>query len=780
MGCANGKQDEPKDELAMASATGDLAAVRKCLSEGAPEQASRGSMPVHKAAAGGHADVVTALVQAGHNKDAKDTKNSYTALHVASQGGHEEVVRVLVQAGADTEAKDKSGLTSLYLAVHHGHAQPASVLLQAGANPKCESKSGLTALHMAVVAGDAELATALVQAGADKNASYDGDTPLHLAFDMEHTEIAEMLVQAGADIAAKDKDGDPLLHTFGENPAHAMMLIRAGADLEAKDSKGQTVLHRKVQMLYMQQAHAKGENEQANKKLFKRVKREVQQELKKYLSMVAKDHQKREIISTHFTQLKTRLEQEFLRLPIADAVSKLVQAGANVDVADEYDFTILMTAVSMGSTDLVKTLVQAGANVQTTNKQDDHTALMYASSQGHVDIVTVLVQAGANVEAKDKKYGSTALSHAVSSGHVDIVTILVRAGANTETKNVVGKTALHLAAAEGKVDIVAVLLRARANLEAKDDKSATPLHWAVHNNQAEVVRVLLQAGADTMAISALGTAEEAATLPVIQKLLTEPPQTKPIDYFPDPAASRAVAPGPTGMWHFFLSHTQRNGDAKTLAADMYHEFKNLGYECWLDVKMPKQDGDAMQEGVENSDCVLAIITGGEETGFRYFERGMCVQELRWAINAGKGIVPVVTAADKPNVGEYIAEGKSKGIDLSGCDFKHVDRSNTTMLQASLQTILNAMKSPPKARFCETDLLQQVATENADGIIGLEDLFVSLGLGDKVSAAAEWCGKMGADSLDDLKDEDYAGQLAKELVLPPIKERKLVKALLGTA
>ena len=50
---------------------------------------------------------------------------------------------------------------------------------------------------------------------------------------------------------------------------------------------------------------------------------------------------------------------------------------------------------------------------------------------------------------------------------------------------------------------------------------------------------------------------------------------------------------------------------------------------------------------------------------------MCVQELNWAIDAGKIIVPVVVATDKPKVGEYIAEGKKKGVDLSGCDFKQV-------------------------------------------------------------------------------------------------------------
>ena len=69
-------------------------------------------------------------------------------------------------------------------------------------------------------------------------------------------------------------------------------------------------------------------------------------------------------------------------------------------------------------------------------------------------------------------------------------------------------------------------------------------------------------------------------------------------------------------WHFFLSHTQQNGDAKTLASTLFYEMKDRGYQCWLDVMMPKQDGDAMREGVENSEIVLAIITGGDDTKLR--------------------------------------------------------------------------------------------------------------------------------------------------------------------
>ena len=98
--------------------------------------------------------------------------------------------------------------------------------------------------------------------------------------------------------------------------------------------------------------------------------------------------------------------------------------------------------------------------------------------------------------------------------------------------------------------------------------------------------------------------------------------------------------------------------------------------------------------------MLAIITGGDDKESRYFQRPMCVDELKWAIEGGVKIVPVVTAADKLKVGEFIEEGIAAGINLSACDFQHVDRSNTTMMKASLKQIIHAERiaEPGKAKL----------------------------------------------------------------------------------
>ena len=109
-----------------------------------------------------------------------------------------------------------------------------------------------------------------------------------------------------------------------------------------------------------------------------------------------------------------------------------------------------------------------------------------------------------------------------------------------------------------------------------------------------------------------------------------------------------------------------------MAADLYHEFKEKGYGCWLDVKMAHCDEAAMEAGVRESGCFLPFIT--DNGADSYFSRPMCRKELDWALDAGVPIVPVINVLDKPKVGAFIAEGQRYGIDLSQNNFCHIDRS----------------------------------------------------------------------------------------------------------
>ena len=82
------------------------------------------------------------------------------------------------------------------------------------------------------------------------------------------------------------------------------------------------------------------------------------------------------------------------------------------------------------------------------------------------------------------------------------------------------------------------------------------------------------------------------------------------------------------------------------------------------------------------------------------------------------------------------------------------------------------------RAVELAAAAQPAGGGKTNVTGLAELLSSLGLQEKLAAAAEWCDSMGAESVDDLKDEDYAERLATQLELKEIKAKKLVKAIKG--
>mmetsp|Transcript_20929 Transcript_20929/g.54415 ORF Transcript_20929/g.54415 Transcript_20929/m.54415 type:complete len:771 (-) Transcript_20929:269-2581(-) len=109
----------------------------------------------------------------------------------------------------------------------------------------------------------------------------------------------------------------------------------------------------------------------------------------------------------------------------------------------------------------------------------------------------------------------------------------------------------------------------------------------------------------------------------------------------------------SGKWDFFLSHTQRDPCAKEMAINLYKELSDMGYHVWLDVKMRVKSMDAMEEGVQFSKKVIAIITAGKDFDNHYFSRWMCRQELVWAMNYGTPVVSVVHAMDKDRVTELL-------------------------------------------------------------------------------------------------------------------------------
>lgn len=147
--------------------------VSRCLQAGADDNEwdfDRGLTPLHRAASGGTAEVVAALLDAGAEVEVRNaiSFDASTPLHYAVMSNTPAVVKVLLDAGADVQAEHGfQGRTPLHFAAERDddHAlEVVTVLLEAGADVRARTWGGATPLHYAARSGSPAVAVALQNA----------------------------------------------------------------------------------------------------------------------------------------------------------------------------------------------------------------------------------------------------------------------------------------------------------------------------------------------------------------------------------------------------------------------------------------------------------------------------------------------------------------------------------------------------------------------------------------------------------------------------------------
>lgn len=180
----------------------DLDTVKALLDAGADPNAAddHGVTPLMRAGENANADIARALLEAGADANAAQD-SGLTALMIASGTGNRDLVRALLAHGADINtATRETGVTALMWAVEAPHPDIVHVLLETGADVEASSAKGFTPLMFAARNGDIELAKALIAAGADVNETgSDGTHPLPLSIVSRHDDFAMFLLEEGAD-----------------------------------------------------------------------------------------------------------------------------------------------------------------------------------------------------------------------------------------------------------------------------------------------------------------------------------------------------------------------------------------------------------------------------------------------------------------------------------------------------------------------------------------------------------------------------------------------------
>lgn len=145
---------------------------------------------------------------------------------------------------------------------------------------------------------------------------------------------------------------------------------------------------------------------------------------------------------------------------LAQAVSAILNAGAEVNAQGGYYGNALQAASLRGHERVMQMLLAAGADV---NAQGGYygNALQAASFGGHEKVVQMLLAAGAEVNAQRGRYGNS-LQAAASGGHEKVVQMLLASGAKVNAQGGYYGNALQAASIGGHEKVVQMLLAAGA------------------------------------------------------------------------------------------------------------------------------------------------------------------------------------------------------------------------------------------------------------------------------------------------------------------------------
>lgn len=328
------------------------------------------------------------------------------------------------------------------------------------------------------------------------------DQILFWAASHDRANTLKAMIYAGADVNARrrDKSQENVLMMAIQNDAYesGKILVNAGADVNARQAMGFNSLN--VAILN-------------SKRYF-------------VLPLIQAGANVNNIDNFGSTPLSMAvgMNEEF------DIVKTLLDFGADINLADGKDFSLLTSSVDTGwhNDKTVKLLLTRGVKTHTVNKEGD-TPLIAASRWGFTYVIQPLIDAGVDINAMNNS-GENALSTAAKLGHADIVRILKAAGAkpaspeaaflcaaaNGDTAEVKSLVAAHislnikdksdnnaliLAAANGHTDTVKALLAAGADVNSTNKDGLTPLMRASFYHRADTVRALIAAGANINAKS---------------------------------------------------------------------------------------------------------------------------------------------------------------------------------------------------------------------------------------------------------------------------------------
>ncbi|MET0964213.1 MAG: ankyrin repeat domain-containing protein [Noviherbaspirillum sp.] len=312
--------------------------------------------------------VVELLLSRGANPDATSA-DGRTALFVAVSISNIDIVQTLIECGANVGWQDKVGKTALHVAAGTRHDSAAMLLLEHGANIHHGDRHKRTPLFYAARSGHRPLVELLLAKGARINeVDEDGHTAAWHACQCNAFSTGAFLLTKGAQVGCTGTKGRRLLDIcIRGNTLEALpMLLQQGADVSFEDKEGRTALDfaaaynrpRAIQLLLQ---HGADINHVSRAEGWTPCFTTVRFDFKTVLDeLLASPKLNLDHRDTHGRTVLNFAAQMYNRY----AVIRLLNKGADTELADPNGHTALSTACAHGNWEIARALVAHGANPQ--------------------------------------------------------------------------------------------------------------------------------------------------------------------------------------------------------------------------------------------------------------------------------------------------------------------------------------------------------------------------------------------------------------------------------